>query len=352
MPLSRPGRYTPVPCLNLATVTVITPSPEQASAASAQGLRLVLITNGIRPLTERFTELHGAPIGVISWDSSRAGGLVEHVAQYKWLARLYALLRRRRYASLSHLCRENQLRYVSIEKSQPEVLEQVLTDWKPELVITSGCPMVPVHALSSVPHGGINLHPSLLPAYRGADPIAWQIIDQVSHLGVSVHRLSQSYDTGTILGQTELPRPQGVNRVDLARTLEGDVGFELLNQVIDNLVEPGNLTETVQPEASPTRQAKRLSLNLVGDRWKLNDLSADCVWDILKYYNQCPDQWLNLEGWRTSFSWRPVSIQYIDGHESEEPSSHWRVTRKGFTLCLENPLAIITLRAAFRRRNR
>ncbi len=50
----------------------------------------------------------------------------------------------------------------------------------------------------------INLHPSLLPVGRGADPVAWAIIEN-SRQGVTIHYIDDGIDTGDILYQEELP---------------------------------------------------------------------------------------------------------------------------------------------------
>lgn len=55
--------------------------------------------------------------------------------------------------------------------------------------------------LSQPPRGCINIHPSLLPFYRGADPVFHAILRGENKIGVTVHRLDQSFDTGDILAQ-------------------------------------------------------------------------------------------------------------------------------------------------------
>ncbi len=51
------------------------------------------------------------------------------------------------------------------------------------------------------PAGCFNLHPSLLPAYRGPAPLFWQLKDGVEVTGVSVHRVESRMDAGPILMQ-------------------------------------------------------------------------------------------------------------------------------------------------------
>ena len=51
--------------------------------------------------------------------------------------------------------------------------------------------------------GAVNLHPSLLPDYRGRAPINWAILRGESRLGLTAHRVDQGVDTGPILQQCE-----------------------------------------------------------------------------------------------------------------------------------------------------
>jgi methionyl-tRNA formyltransferase len=64
-------------------------------------------------------------------------------------------------------------------------------------------------ALRLAPLGGINLHASLLPRYRGSAPINWAIYRGETHTGVSVIHMSPALDAGNILSTRETPiRPE------------------------------------------------------------------------------------------------------------------------------------------------
>jgi len=64
----------------------------------------------------------------------------------------------------------------------------------------------------------LNLHPSLLPAYRGPDPLGAQLAAGVTRAGVSLHLLSPEFDAGDILAQCALPlRPGAGGRRALER---------------------------------------------------------------------------------------------------------------------------------------
>lgn len=50
----------------------------------------------------------------------------------------------------------------------------------------------------------LNIHPSLLPAYKGVDPVFFALQDKQKKIGVTIHRMSESFDTGEILVQKEV----------------------------------------------------------------------------------------------------------------------------------------------------
>lgn len=63
--------------------------------------------------------------------------------------------------------------------------------------------LIPQTALELFPNGGLNLHPALLPHYRGPHPIHRLVIDQMheAHGGVTLHRMTSGFDEGDILAQ-------------------------------------------------------------------------------------------------------------------------------------------------------
>ncbi|SDM95782.1 methionyl-tRNA formyltransferase [Actinacidiphila guanduensis] len=60
-------------------------------------------------------------------------------------------------------------------------------------------------------HGVLNIHCSMLPKYRGPAPVLWAIRNGDSHLGVTVHRMDELFDTGPVLAQQDgVPIPDDV----------------------------------------------------------------------------------------------------------------------------------------------
>jgi len=76
----------------------------------------------------------------------------------------------------------------------------------PEIVVVVAYGrLLPPEMISLAPHGAVNVHASLLPAYRGAAPIAWAIARGERETGVTTMRMTDELDAGDILLQEAIP---------------------------------------------------------------------------------------------------------------------------------------------------
>ena len=72
----------------------------------------------------------------------------------------------------------------------------------------------------------LNLHPSLLPAYRGPDPVFWQLHNGEQHTGISLHIVTDSLDAGPVVSQAAIDFPAGASQERLD-TFLAQQGVEL-----------------------------------------------------------------------------------------------------------------------------
>lgn len=79
----------------------------------------------------------------------------------------------------------------------------------------------------------INLHPSLLPRYRGPGPIPWAIINGERETGVTVQKVEKELDKGGIILQKKVPINDLETAADLERRLSR-LGAELLGEAIES----------------------------------------------------------------------------------------------------------------------
>lgn len=95
----------------------------------------------------------------------------------------------------------------SPEKSiNEDTLIDVISSLNVDLaIVTSYSQKFSEKLLSTARDGFVNVHPSLLPEYRGANPYSHVIINGEKYTGVSIHKMDKNFDTGNILIQNQLP---------------------------------------------------------------------------------------------------------------------------------------------------
>lgn len=116
-----------------------------------------------------------------------------------------------------------------------EEFTQQLEAIDPDIQIVVAFRMLPKVVWSAAKLGTFNLHASLLPAYRGAAPINWAIINGERLTGVTTFMLDDQIDTGPILLQSKVHIPVGANAGMLHDELM-NVGADLVVETIHGLV--------------------------------------------------------------------------------------------------------------------
>lgn len=105
-------------------------------------------------------------------------------------------------------------------------------------------------------HGGINLHASLLPKYRGAAPINWAIYDGESETGVSVIHMTPQLDAGPCLIQRATPIGSHETASELEARLS-EIGASAVLEAIDHLAS-GAAVSAIEQDPKLATRAPRL----------------------------------------------------------------------------------------------
>jgi len=90
---------------------------------------------------------------------------------------------------------------------------------------------IPWKTIEHARYGWINIHPSILPRWRGADPVPWAILSGDRQTGVSVVTLSQDFDKGVILAQKKVP-VLPTDTSDPLRTKLFAIGADILIEIL------------------------------------------------------------------------------------------------------------------------
>ncbi|MDD2440953.1 MAG: methionyl-tRNA formyltransferase [Eubacteriales bacterium] len=134
------------------------------------------------------------------------------------------------------------------EKLRDGTFEMALRAFSPDLVVTAAYGRILPPAILAVPaHGCLNIHASLLPAYRGAAPIQWSIVRGEKKTGVTIMLMDEGMDTGPILAQEAVPIPPDMNAGELSDQLSA-LGARMITEVIDSYL-AGHITPRPQDPA-------------------------------------------------------------------------------------------------------
>ncbi|MGH7564126.1 MAG: methionyl-tRNA formyltransferase [Gemmatimonadota bacterium] len=152
--------------------------------------------------------------------------------------------------------------------------------------------ILPALVLEMPPHGALNVHASLLPAYRGAAPVTQALLDGLETTGITIMRMEAGLDTGPICLQAEEPiRPD-----DTAGLLAGRLavsGARLAVEALDRL-ESGTLTETPQDNARASHAGKVDPRDARID-WELPSATLERA---VRAYDPWPGAWTTWRGER------------------------------------------------------
>ena len=109
-----------------------------------------------------------------------------------------------------------------------------LAKYAPDIIVVSCFAQKLPESVLSIPLVDcFNLHPSLLPAFRGPAPLFWQFRAGVEQFGITLHRMSAQFDSGDIIAQSRVFMPDGASG-KRASELLAEAGGELLIQTLSN----------------------------------------------------------------------------------------------------------------------
>ena len=108
-------------------------------------------------------------------------------------------------SAVKQYARGHGLRILQPPNLKDPAFTETLRSLNADLQVVVAFRMLPEVVWNMPPMGTINLHGSLLPAYRGAAPINWAIIKGETQTGVTTFQLRHEIDTGNILMQRALP---------------------------------------------------------------------------------------------------------------------------------------------------
>ena len=141
-----------------------------------------------------------------------------------------------------------------VDVNDPEVQREIARCEPDLLVVCAYGQILSRETLAAATWGGVNLHSSLLPKYRGAAPINWAIYHGETETGVTVIHMTEKIDAGPCIAQARLDIGPDETADELAPRL-AEAGAWLTCRAIDNIA-ADTITELPQDPRLATRAPK------------------------------------------------------------------------------------------------
>ena len=146
---------------------------------------------------------------------------------------------------------KNQLTVLQPDNVRVTEFHSIIGAMKPEIaVVVAYGKILPQELLAIPKFGFINLHASLLPKYRGAAPIQWALLNGEKETGMTVFRLTEKLDDGSIITQKKVRIKDDDDATTLSKRLFS-AGEKILLEALDR-IEKGEAEFRAQDETQVT----------------------------------------------------------------------------------------------------
>lgn len=180
---------------------------------------------------------------------------------------------------------------------------------EPDLIcVVSYGVILPKSFLKIPPYGCINVHPSMLPKYRGSAPIQWAVLNGDKKTGVSIMYLDEGMDSGDIISQEEVEIGDDETTGELWNRLS-TIGAKMLTDAVKNIAS-GKIERTAQPNEFTI--APMLSKEMAKIEW--NEKTASEIKNLVRGLNPIMGTFTFLNSKKIKF-WK---VQKLSNNEISE----------------------------------
>ena len=230
-----------------------------------------------------------------------------------------------------------------VKIKEPEAVAE-LEKYQADLFVVAAFGQLLSEEILNMPeYGCINIHASLLPAYRGAAPIQWAVLNGEKESGVTIMQMDKGLDTGDMLLKRSVelsPKETGDSLHDKLMHL----GAELIVEALSKL-EKGELVPEKQKDELSS-YAKKLTKAMGQIDWFKDAVSLE-RW--IRGLNSWPSAYTFFGG-KTLKIWE-AQVAEENGAQKAEPGQVVSVSREGFTVaCGQGALQILSLQLEGKKR--
>ena len=165
---------------------------------------------------------------------------------------------------------------------------ETLKKWHTEIIIIAAFRILPKIVWALPIFGSFNLHPSLLPNYRGATPIQWVIMNGETETGITSFQIDEKVDMGRMILQKKISIEKKENAGSLSIRLS-EIGAYL---VVDTLKIYNCIAPEEQPLNFPFKMAPKLLRRETKINWKG---TIQDIYNTIRALSPIPGGWCVLE---------------------------------------------------------
>ena len=174
---------------------------------------------------------------------------------------------------------------------EPEFIE-TLRGLKPDVIVVAAFGQIITKEILEMPRFGcVNVHASLLPAYRGAAPIQWSVINGDKESGVTIMQMDEGLDTGDMIDKVVVPIAEDETGGSLFDKLS-EAGAKLCVKVLKDL-EEGKAVREKQPKESTTAYASMINKSMGEIKW---GCKAKEIEQLIRGLNPWPSAYTKIHG--------------------------------------------------------
>ena len=136
------------------------------------------------------------------------------------------------HSSILALAKDRNIPVWKVRQLSSSDTINVLTAYQPDIIcVACFSKRIPRVILDIPRFACLNVHPSLLPANRGPEPLFWTFREGSAQTGVTIHLIDEGMDSGAIVAQEAIAIPDSISYSDL-EVLSAELGGKLLTQCV------------------------------------------------------------------------------------------------------------------------
>jgi methionyl-tRNA formyltransferase len=299
-------------------------------------VRIVLITQGLSRVVSPLINSEFNIVGIIESATRNYGqNSKPHRRNFK---NLLGFTKQKQ--TLENLSAQLSIPYFFFRNNNKDLISW-LNSVKPDLIVVYSMSQL-LHAkiLEISPLGVINIHPSLLPDYRGPNPWFWMYYNGDKQGGVTLHYLDSGEDTGDIVYQKKYDIPLGMKSPHMQDVAIGKIGVEILLKALSILSCGEKLPRIEQPVTSGTERARNISVDEHDSLIDWKNWPIERIWHFMRG----TELWLNSihqpSGVFKGLRWKVLEFEKCDSANTKISGSVERDSTGYYVVCRDGAIRL------------